>query len=75
MQEALYIQNSTIFVGYIFDHAAKTANIIHVSNSTHHLLLLYAFGHTIIIPPKRAKSPSITSKFRFRIIIPHTIHQ
>jgi hypothetical protein len=57
MQEALYIQNSTIFVGYTFNHAAKTANIRHVSNSTHHLLLLYAFGHTLIIPHEQGKKP------------------
>lgn len=57
MQEALYIQNSTIFVGYTINHAAKTANISHVSNSTRYLLLLYAPGHTLIIPPSQGRKP------------------
>jgi len=65
MQKALYIQNSTIFVGYIFDHAAKTANISHVSNSTHHLLLLYALGHTLITPPEKGKKPLCYQQIKF----------
>jgi hypothetical protein len=74
MQKASYITNSTIFVEYTFSRAAKTSIFSHVPDSPIDLLLLYAQGHTLIIPPNRADSPNYTSEFRYRLNIPHTIH-
>ena len=65
MLDSQYIENSTIFVEYTNYHAVKTDKSGLLNHPTHDLLLLYALGHKITIPPIRGQGPSVFSQISY----------